>query len=113
MSLRCRPSRFRRLLAVAIFAVLPVAGVSASVAGETLACRFPKAGLVILDTREPGASITLGGVRHAAQSGAYFHQSADGQIALLHRPGIKRVTLVREGMADERATRCSKRPNRR
>ena len=46
--------------------------------GETFACYFGRYGKVVIDTREPGSSITVGDKKYAAQSGSYFYQTEEG-----------------------------------
>ena len=46
-------------------------------AREVLVCEFPEAGRAVIDTREPGASVTVGGTRYPVQSGSYFLQGTE------------------------------------
>lgn len=77
-----------------------------SYAGETVECEFPKAGHVVIDTREPGSSITVGGKKHPAQGGSYFYQSEDGDVVAYFKPDMKHW-----GFGDESAVPCRVRPN--
>lgn len=63
--------------------------VRADALGETFTCHFGRYGTVIIDTREPGATITINGQRHAAHSGSYFYQSHDGKVAVFFGPSMK------------------------
>jgi hypothetical protein len=45
-------------------------------------CHFEKYGVVTIDTRHPGTSITIDGVRYPATEGSYFYQSTDGKFAV-------------------------------
>ncbi|MGL5837616.1 MAG: hypothetical protein ACRCY3_03855 [Sphingorhabdus sp.] len=84
--------------------------------GETYKCLFPRAGKVILDTREPGASITHKGQRHPASSGSYFYQTDGSDISLAFNPSMTRWTLTlwsgKEPIS-EKTTRCTRIKNRR
>ncbi len=77
--------------------------------GETFDCRFPKAGHVVIDTREPGASITVDGKRYAARDGSYFYQTDDDDVLLFFGPGFRRWTYNRTN----EAVMCKQRQNRR
>jgi hypothetical protein len=68
------------------FIMLPllVGGASQALAaarGETYTCHFGRYGKVVIDTRELGSSITVGGKRYPAQGGSYFYQTEDGKVA--------------------------------
>ena len=56
--------------------------------GETYTCDFKGYGKIVIDTREPGSSITVGGTKYAAEGGSYFYQTADGTIAFFG-PSLK------------------------
>jgi len=60
----------------------------AAARGETYTCHFGRYGEVVIDTREPGSTIMVGGKRYAAQSGSYFYQTEDGKIAFFG-PGMR------------------------
>jgi hypothetical protein len=49
--------------------------------GETYTCHFGQYGKVVIDTRDPGSSITAGGKAYPAKAGSYFYQVEDGKIA--------------------------------
>lgn len=58
---------------------------------ETYTCRFRRHGLVTIDTRDPGATITYRGRAHPAADGSYFYQATDDpEIALMFKPGMRR-----------------------
>ena len=92
----------------AMIVALAAAPAIASNRGETYTCRFAHAGTVLIDTREPGSSITLHGRRHPATGGAYFYQSDDGAVTVMFGPMMRWWEL--DG---ERATRCTHQANRR
>lgn len=86
-------------IAITIFlAAHPVLASSISVdkikLGHSYVCHFGKYGKAIIDTREPGASITIGGVRYAASSGSYFYQTDDGKLAIAFNPEMTVRTYV-------------------
>jgi hypothetical protein len=84
--------------------------------GETVTCIFPTAGKVVLDTREPGASITHAGTRYPATSGSYFYQTETANISMAFNPAMTRWTLTRWDAKDpqpEKAKRCKRSKNRR
>lgn len=58
-------------------AALLTFGAPAAEGQEIFSCDFPKAGRVVIDTREDSRSITWNGVRYPAQSGSYFFQGTD------------------------------------
>jgi hypothetical protein len=79
--------------------------------GETYTCRFPRHGLVIIDTRDPGATITYRGRRHAAEGGSYFYAAKDDSaIVVMFGP---RMRWWEFGIEGERATACTRRINPR
>lgn len=55
--------------------------------GETYTCHFGRYGAVVIDTREPGSTITVGGKTYPANAGHYYYQTEDGKIAFfgLHK----------------------------
>lgn len=69
-------------------------GDSKIVLNHTYICHFGRYGVVTIDTRSPGASITIGGVRHPAQAGSYFYQADDGKIAIAFNPAMTAWTLL-------------------
>ena len=77
-------------------------------AGETFDCRFPKAGHVVIDTREPGTSITVNGKRWAASSGSDFYQTTEAGPLLSFGPNMRWWAYGLEG---ERATSCKRTKN--
>lgn len=74
-------------------------------ASQVYTCHFPKSGTVVIDTREPRASITVGGKRYPAQSGAYFYQSVDGDVFVAFGPGASFKFWEYEGERDYRCRR--------
>ncbi len=72
--------------------------------GRSYVCNFGLYGVVTIDTRDPGASITIHGVRHAASDGSYFYQTKDGEIAIAFNPQMTVWTYLSadhpEGIAD-------------
>jgi hypothetical protein len=102
--------------AVYIWALSAALGAySSGYRGETYTCLFPKAGKVILDTREPGASIMYMGKRHPATSGSYFYQSeSDISIAFNTAKTKWTLTLLDQGEPkSETIKRCRKVKNQR
>lgn len=102
-------------------AALPLllAGVSPALAahpGATYTCRFQGHGKVVIDTREPGSSITVGGNRYPAQGGSYFYQTEDGKVAFFE-PGMKSWSYVDARVDPDlkgvERRRCVRRANRR
>ncbi len=67
-------------------------------------CHFPKGGTVVIDTREPSASITVNGKRYPAQSGSSFYQTEDGSLAVMFGPGASFKFWEYDG---ERDYRCA------
>ena len=90
-------------LAIITVAMPVVAEAKARPTAKIYTCHFPKSGTVIIDTREPKASITVGSKRYPAHGGAYFYQSVDGDIAVMFGPGVIPKFWEYEG---ERDTRC-------
>lgn len=82
-----------RLPSCAVLAVVTFvtsSGVAhATARGETFTCYFGHYGKVVIDTRDPGGSITVAGKRYPAQSGSGFYQSNDGSVAVLFGPRMK------------------------
>lgn len=74
----------------------------------TYTCRFGPHGIVVIDTRDPGASITIAGRRRPATHGSYFYQTEDGEIAVMFGPDMRFWEY--DGHRDDH---CIARPNRR
>lgn len=74
----------------------PVMSAPASM-GRTYVCHFGKFGEVKIDTRDPGASITVGGVRYPAVDGSYFYQTVDGKVAVAFNPDMTAWTWMSDG----------------
>ena len=106
-----------RVIGVA-FVLLPFLSGSplfAASRGETYTCNFGRYGRVVIDTREPGSSITVGGKTYPAAGGSYFYQTDDGKIAFFG-PDMKfwsyadaSVDPELKGVVDHH---CSRRANR-
>ncbi|MBU9562935.1 hypothetical protein KTE54_19815 [Burkholderia multivorans] len=64
--------------------------------GKSYICHFGKYGIVTIDTRDPGASITISGVRHPATDGSYFYQTDDGKTAIAFNPKMTIWTYLSE-----------------
>lgn len=64
--------------------------------GKSYICQFGKYGVVVIDTRDPGASISIDGVRYPATDGSYFYQTVDGKIAIAFNPKMTKWTLMSE-----------------
>lgn len=77
--------------------------------GETYTCLFPKAGKVMIDTREPGSTITYRGETHAATGGSYFYTANDRpEIMVMFGP---RMAYWEFGTEGDRASDCTRRAN--
>ncbi|CAB3753724.1 hypothetical protein LMG29660_02188 [Burkholderia puraquae] len=74
----------------------PVLAASVST-GRSYVCHFGKYGEVKIDTRDPGASIIIGGVRYPAVNGSYFYQTVDGKVAVAFNPDMTAWTLMTDG----------------
>jgi hypothetical protein len=74
--------------------------------GETFTCHFGRFGKVIIDTRDPGSTITIAGRRYPILDGSYFYQTEDGKIAILFGPRMKWWEYN-----DVRDNHCLRRPN--
>lgn len=95
--------------AVLIGAATPAAAREHVYAGETFDCRFPKAGHVVIDTREPNSSITVNGRRWAASSGSYFYQAtSEGGPYVMFGPNMR---WWEYGIDGQRATSCKRTKN--
>jgi hypothetical protein len=57
-----------------------------AVLGRSYVCHFGRYGMVTIDTRDPGASISIGGVRYPATGGSYFYQPIDGNFVIAFNP---------------------------
>ncbi|WP_245616628.1 hypothetical protein [Paraburkholderia acidipaludis] len=66
----------------------------AVILGHSCSCNFGQYGMVTIDTRDPGASITINGVRHPATSGSYFYQTDDGKVAIAFNPKMSVWTFL-------------------
>lgn len=82
-------------------------------AGETWTCRFPKTGVVIIDTREPGTTVTIRGKKQAAIGGSYFYYPRDRPDEMLMFGPNMTFWDYEHGNVSERATKCTKRRNPR
>lgn len=90
----------RKPIAVTFFVLI---GILDAACADVYDCMFPTTGRVIIDTREPGNSITVGGEKKSAQSGSYFYQTDDGAFAVAFKPDMKTWEVLPEG---EVATNC-------
>lgn len=85
-----------------------------AILGRSYICHFGKYGVVTIDTRDPGASITIGGVRHPAKDGSYFYQTDDGRVAIAFNSKMTAWTYLSEedpnGITD---SHCRVRANKR
>lgn len=94
--------------AVLIGAATPAAAREHVYAGETFDCRFPKAGHVVIDTREPDSSITVNGRRWAAAGGSDFYQTTETGPLVSFGPNMRWWAYGLEG---ERASSCKRTKN--
>lgn len=78
--------------------------------GETYVCHFPKAGRVVIDTREPGSSITWKGKRYAVNGGSYLYTTEDGAVQVMFGPRMRWWEFGDQG---DRDNHCSARKNLR
>ena len=83
-----RPGLKVPLLAVLALNAAPIPA-AASTLGETFTCSFGRYGKVIIDTRYPGATITVNGKKHPASDGSYFYQADEEDIILFFGPNMK------------------------
>lgn len=80
----------RRTIAAAALATLFAASAAtASYRGETYVCQFPKAGRVVIDTREPGATVQWRGHSYPVSGGSYFYNTEDGRVVVYFGPAMK------------------------
>lgn len=80
-------------------------GASAAL-GETFTCNFPKAGRVVIDTREPGSTIVYRGKRYAASGGSYFYTAVDHpDIMVMFGPKMERWEFGADGDRDDHCLR--------
>ncbi len=87
---------------------------SRPIPGNSYVCQFGQYGVVTIDTRDPGASITFGGVRYPATDGSYFYQTTDRKIAIAFNPKMTQWTLMSEESSEEITdAHCKVRPNKR
>jgi len=101
--------RFLPLLGFAVFAsAISSSPAQAAARGETFTCHFGRYGKVVIDTRDPGSSITVNGRRLAAQDGSYFYQTTDGKIVVYFGPNMRFWDYN-----DVRDRHCIRRPNKR
>ncbi|WP_412021443.1 hypothetical protein [Burkholderia cepacia] len=68
--------------------------------GRSYICHFGQFGVVTIDTRDPGASITVGGIRYPAKDGSYFYQTDDGKIAIAFNPKMTAWTYLSDDNPD-------------
>lgn len=68
--------------------------------GRSYICHFVKYGVVTIDTRDPGASITVGGIRYSAKDGSYFYQTDDGKVAIAFNPKMTAWTYLSDENPD-------------
>lgn len=65
--------------------------------GSTYVCHFGHYGRVVIDTRQPGASITVKKRKYPTSSGSYFYQADKNNIIVVFNP-----TRTRWGYVDSR-----------
>ena len=96
---------------LALAALVPAAfggAAEAASAGETFICHFGKYGQAIIDTRDPGASLTIGGRKYPIEDGSYFYHTPDDKIVIFFGPN-QRFWDYR----DVRDNHCRRRANKR
>jgi len=76
--------------------------------GETYTCHFGQYGMVVINTRYPGATMTVGGRTILVYGGSDFFQARDGDEFILFGPNM-RFWIYH----DIRDNHCVRRPNRR
>ncbi len=85
--------------------------------GVTYTCLFPKAGKVLIDTREPNSSITYKDKKYDASSGSYFYHANQGKISVMFNSSMTKWSFALWSGNDddepktEKAKSCKKRPN--
>jgi len=100
--------RLRRFPIFLLPMLLSASETFAAYRGETYTCHYGRHGTVIIDTREPGGSITVRGKRYPAQGGSDFYQTDDGKIAVLFGPNMRFWDYE-----DVRDDHCVRRRNKR
>ena len=75
--------------------------------GDTYKCHFPKAGLVVINTREPGSKIVWRGKTYNVSGGSDFY--ANDQIYVMFGPKMRWWEFGEDG---DRDTNCSVKKNR-
>jgi hypothetical protein len=115
MSVRPTAKIAAQFFVISISILSAVSAYASTYRGETYTCLFPKAGKVLLDTREPGTSITYKGKRHPATSGSYFYQSeSDISIAFNTAKTKWTLTVLDQGEPQSETIKsCNKKRNRR
>jgi hypothetical protein len=86
-----------RFIAAAVLAVIAsgTADARASarprvILNDTYTCHFRRHGLVIIDTRDPGATITYRGKKYPVQDGSYFYvDNDDPKIMIMFGPRMR------------------------
>jgi hypothetical protein len=73
----------------AFAAMLTATPADARYLGETYVCQFPKAGRVVINTREPGATVTWRGRVYPVSGGSYFYNTEAGEVVVYFGPGLR------------------------
>ncbi|MGF6605490.1 hypothetical protein OKW45_000390 [Paraburkholderia sp. WSM4175] len=86
------------LLASLLFATYPLFADSSNhiraILNHSYICHFGRYGVVTIDTRDPGASITVHGIRYPAKGGSYFYQTDDGKLTVAFNPEMTTWTYL-------------------
>jgi len=99
------------MLTIVVGLLLSAASQEHRYVGESWTCQFPKTGTVIIDTREPGASLTIRGKKRRAYHGSDFYYPADDpNETLIFGPNMSWWEFAYTG---ERASKCTRRKNAR
>lgn len=86
---------------------------SADTLGETFTCHFGRHGKAVIDTRDPGATLTIGGRTYPIEGGSYFYATRDGKIVIFFGPRMKywEYDDIRDNHCRRRLNRPSRQRN--
>jgi hypothetical protein len=102
------------LMSICLLTALSPVALTARSPGVIYTCQFRIAGTIVINTREPGATISVNGKRHAATSGSYFYQTTDGsEIVMMFGPGasMTKWTYQKKNGPAENAKYCKRKTN--
>ena len=102
------------LISVCLLTAMSPVALLARSPGVIYTCQFRIAGKIVINTREPGATISVNGKRHAATGGSYFYQTTDGsEIVMMFGPGasMTKWTYQKKDGTSEKAKSCKRNAN--